>query len=134
MKKFLTTLLVVLSLVFASTTQAAIETYTGEGTATSGDSETMAQVVERAKLYAKKNALEQSAIYIQYRTTAKVEFVDDELVSDEAGVLKVVGKPIIERNLLGGGDALQVHVTLTAEIDTDALQRELDKRNSKPVR
>ena len=133
MKKFLTTLLVVLSLVFASTTQAAIETYTGEGTATSGDSETTAQVVERAKLYAKKNALEQSAIYIQYRTTAKVEFVDDELVSDEAGILKVVGKPMIEKNLLGGS-ALQVHVTITAEIDTDALQRELDKRNSKPVR
>ena len=133
MKKFLATLLVVWSLVFASTTQAAIETYTGEGTATSGDSETTAQVVERAKLYAKKNALEQSAIYIQYRTTAKVEFVDDELVSDEAGILKVVGKPMIEKNLLGGS-ALQVHVTLTAEIDTDALQRELDKRNSKPVR
>ena len=132
MKRLFMTTLIAGSLFFMPAAEAAIETYTGEGTATSGDNETQAQVVERAKLYAKKNALEQAGVYIQYRATTKdFEFSEDELVAATAGIVKVVGKPKVEKNLLGG-DALQVHVELTVEIDTDVLQREMDKMRPKP--
>ena len=132
MKKLLMASLIAGVLLFMPAAEAAIETYTGEGTATSGDNETQAQVVERAKLYAKKNALEQAGVYIQYRATTKdFEFSEDELVAATAGIVKVVGKPKVEKNLLGG-DALQVHVELTVEIDTDVLQREMDKMRPKP--
>ena len=124
MKKFLAALLIVCSLFFMSAAQAENETYTGEGKATMSEAETQEQIIERAKTYALRNAREKASVYIRTRSELRdFEFVEDDIITMTAGVLKITDTQI-EKTLVN--DAIQVFVTVTVIIDSDELKRNID--------
>ena len=124
MKKFLTALLVVCSLFFASTVNAAIETYTGEGKATLSEAETQEKAIERAKTYALREAREKAGVYIKSQSRLRdFELVEDDIITMTAGVLKITDTQI-EKTLVN--DAIQVFVTVTVIIDSDELKQNID--------
>ena len=132
MKKFLAMLLVVGSLFFASTSEAAIEKYTGTGTATISESETQEQVTARATKDALRNARDQVEVYVKnFAQRNAVELGDEDISTIALGLLKLVDKKVEK---ISGGDVPQIRVTLTVEIDSDELQRELeDLSKAEPV-
>lgn len=120
-------------LLFMPAAKAEIETYIGVGNATMNETENQEQVINRAKGYALRNASEQAGIYIVSQSKMRdLELVEDEVVSITGGLMKITDTKI-EKSLLGG-DVLQVRVTVTVQIDSEALQREIDRRleNQRP--
>ncbi|MBR1647646.1 MAG: hypothetical protein IJ685_12865 [Selenomonadaceae bacterium] len=133
MKKFLAMLLVVGSLFFTSTVNAEIKNFVGEGTAVSSETETQEQLTKRATTYALKNAQEQVGNFVRNFAKAKgLEFTDDEIDTFVIGILKITDNQVA--NSTGDDGKIQIRVTLTAQIDTDELQREIDNFDkTKPV-
>ena len=131
MKKFLATLLIVGSLFFVPTTvEAAIETYIGEGSATMGDDESLAQAVERAKAKAIRNAQEQAGVYILSQADSRnLKLTDGEVDTLTAAVIKITDTKITKTMTDDG--VMKIFVTITVELDTDALQSKLDKHRGK---
>ena len=67
---------------FSSIAHAEIETYTGKGEATMGESETLEKVIERAKQYAKQEAIEKAGVYIKsHSKTENFKLIEDEIIS-----------------------------------------------------
>lgn len=133
MKKLLTIALVSAICVFMSVAEAAVETYIGVGNATMNETETQEQVFNRAKGYALRRAAEQAGVYVVSQSKLRdLELVEDEIVSITGGLMKITDTKV-EKALLGG-EVLQVTVTLTVQIDSDELQREIDRRleNQRP--
>ena len=125
MKKFLATLLIVGNLFFMSAAHAEIETYTGAGRATMSEAETLEKVIERAKTYALREAREKAGVYIRSQSRLRdLELVEDEVITLTGGILKVVDTKT-EKSLVN--DVIQVLVTVTVTLDSDALQKEIDK-------
>ena len=124
MKKFLLALLFVGNLFFASTADAEIETYTGEGKATMSEAETLEKVTERAKIYALRNATEKAGVYIRSQSRLRdLELVDDEVVMMTGGILKIINTNV-EKVLVN--DVIQIFVTVTVTVDSEDLQKEID--------
>lgn len=108
-----------------SVANAGTETYTGEGKATMSEAETLEKVLERAKTYALRNAQEKAGVYIRSRSELRdFELVEDEVVTLTSSILKI--KEIRDEKTLING-VIQVIVTVTVTIDSDDLQREIDK-------
>ncbi|MBR2518655.1 MAG: hypothetical protein IKE46_02535 [Selenomonadaceae bacterium] len=125
MKKFLAALLIVGSLFFVPTAEAAIETFVGEGNATMNKTETQGQLINRAKGYAIRNAGEQVGVYVISQSKLRnLELVEDNVISITGRIMKITDTRV-EKTLLK--DVLQVRVKITVKLDTDELQRELDK-------
>lgn len=110
---------------FASIANAEIETYTGKGEATMGESETLEKVIERAKQYAKREAVEKAGVYIKsHSKTENFKLIEDEIISLAGGIVKVIDS---DKEIISKDNAVKVFVTVTITIDTDDLQREIDK-------
>lgn len=136
MKKFLTALLIVGSLFFVSTAQAAIQTYTGTDDYTVGERETQEDAQNNSKLRALRNAQEQAGLYIRSRSRSKdLELVDDEIVTLTEGIVKIVGAPQYRKEILSDGKSILIHTTVTVQIDTDDVDRRLEEiaRQHKPA-
>ena len=132
MKKFLATLLIVGSLLFATTTvEAAIEIYIGEGLATMGEAETQDATIYRAKGYALRNAQKQAGVYIRSQANKRNRKLTDGEVEMLAGGFVKIKDTKISKSMSDDG-VIQVRVTVTVQIDTDALQSELDRLLGKP--
>lgn len=133
MKKFFAMLLVVGSLFFSSTVNAEIKNYVGEGMAIASDTETQEQVTKRATTYALKNAQEQVGKFIRsFAEERGLKFNVDEIETLVIGVIKITDNQIA--NSTNDDGATQIRVTLTAQVDTDNLQREMDSLvKNKPV-
>ena len=133
MRKLFMTALVTGILFFMPAAEAEIETYIGVGNATMNETENQEQVINRAKGYALRNASEQAGVYVVSQSKMRdLELVEDEVVSITGGLMKITDTKV-EKSLLGG-DVLQVRVTVTVQIDSEALQREIDRRieNKRP--
>lgn len=135
MKKFLATLLIVGSLFFVSTTvEAAIETYIGEGSATMTKRETQDAVIDRAKVKALRNAQKQAGVYISSQASGRnIKLVDSEVEMISGGLVKIVDTNI--RKYLSDDGVMKVFATVKVQIDTDQLQREIERllNKRKPV-
>ena len=135
MKKFFAMLLVVGSLFFSSTVNAEIKTYTGvgESSAVLSETETQEQITKRATTSALKNAQEQVGNFVRNFAKANgLELGDDELETLVIGIMKVTDNKVA--NSTNDDGAIQIRVMLTAQIDTDNLQREIDNlAKNKPV-
>ena len=134
MKKLLLTAFVTGILLFMPAAEAAIETYVGEGKATMSEDETQEKTINRAKTYALRHAQEQAGVYIRSQSRMHdLELVDDDVETITGGIVKIQNTDI--RKSLSDDGVIQVFVTVTVQIDTDALQREieriLDKRKAK---
>ncbi|MBR3745954.1 MAG: hypothetical protein IKP64_11115 [Selenomonadaceae bacterium] len=133
MRKLLMAALISGILFFMPAAEAEIETYIGVGNATMNETENQEQVINRAKGYALRNASEQAGVYVVSQSKMRdLELVEDEVVSITGGLMKITDTKV-EKSLLGG-DVLQVRVTVTVQIDSEALQREIDRRieNKRP--
>ena len=133
MKKFLFALIV--SLFVTATSHAAIETYVGEGSATMSEAETQDVAVDRAKLKALRHAQEQAGVYIRSQSRMRdLELVDDEVEMLTGGIVKIMNTNV--KKTVINDEVIQVFVTVTVQINSDDLQREIDKllskRNPKP--
>ena len=125
MKKFFAALLVVMSLFLASTTQAAIETYVREIKATMGESETQDQTVKRAESYALKDIRRQLDIDIRtFARTRKLELTNSEVYAIASRIMKITDKTV-ESSFVNY--TIEVLVTVTVQIDTDDLEREIEE-------
>lgn len=133
MKKFFAMLLVVGSLFFSSTVNAEIKTYVGESTAVASETETQEQVTKRATTSALKNAQEQVGNFIRNFAEGRgLKFTDDEIETLVIGVIKITDNQVA--NSTGEDGANQIRVKLTAQLDTDELEREIDNlAKNKPV-
>lgn len=90
-----------------------------------GESETLEKVIERAKQYAKREAIEKAGVYIRSRSEVRnLELVKDEIISMAGGIVKVIDS---DKEIISKDNAVKVFVTVTITIDTDDLQREIDK-------
>lgn len=133
MRKLLMATLILGILFFMPAAEAEIETYIGVGNATMNETENQEQVISRAKGYALRNASEQAGIYVVSQSKLRdLELVEDEVTSITGGLMKITDTKV-EKSLLGG-EVLQVRVTVTVQIDSEALQREIERRleNQRP--
>ena len=135
MKKFLAALIVAGNFLFMPPSYASIETYVGEGSATMSEAETQDKAVDRAKLKALRDAQEKAGVYIRSQSRMRdLELVEDDVETITAGIVKIMSTNIKKTVL--NDDVIQVFVTVTVQINTDDLQREidrlLDKRKPKP--
>ena len=136
MKKLLAMWLVVMSLFFVPTVEAAIQTYTGTDDYTVGERETQEDAQNNSKLRALRNAQEQAGLYIRSRSRSKdLELVEDEIVTLTEGIVKIVGAPQYRKEILSDGKSILIHTTVTVQIDTDDVDRRLEEiiRQHKPA-
>ena len=126
MKRLFMATLIAGSLFFMPAAEAAIEIYIGEGSATMSEAETQDAAIDRAKLKALRNAQEQAGVYIKNQSRMRdLELVEDEVEMISGGIVKI-SKTDIRKSLSDDG-VIQVFVTVTVQIDTDALQREIER-------
>ncbi len=126
MKRLFMATLIAGSLFFMPAAEAAIEIYIGEGSATMSEAETQDAAIDRAKLKALRNAQEQAGVYIKNQSRMRdLELVEDEVEMISGGIVKI-SKTDIRKSLSDGG-VIQVFVTVTVQIDTDQLQREIER-------
>ena len=126
MKKLFVTTLIAGSLFFMPAAEAAIEVYIGEGQATMSEDESQDKATDRAKLKALRHAQEQAGVYIKSQSRMRdLELVEDEVETITGGIMKIQNTDI--RKSLSDNGVIQVFVTVTVQIDTDALQREIDR-------
>lgn len=109
---------------FVSTVQAEVKTYTGEGEATMGESETLEKVIERAKKYAMRDAIEKAGVYIRSHSELHNSELDDKILTLAGGVVKVIDS---DKEIVSKDNAVKVLATVTITIDTDDLRKEIDK-------
>jgi hypothetical protein len=97
--------------------QAEVRIVTGAGDHRMSDQETKADAIRHATEQAKKQALEQVASYLESVTVVRdLDVTRDEIRSYTAGVALVLDQQV-KTEL--DGDAVVVHVALTAQVDTD---------------
>ena len=127
MKKFLATLLTAGTLLFASTAEAEIKTYTGTDEYVMSEFETIDIAKQRARQKAERNAQEQAGVYINsYSETRDMELVSDEIVTIACGIMSVVDvkydvQPLADVN------GFVIRATVTANIETDDVNKWLQK-------
>ena len=127
MKKLLAALLAAGTLFVASTVNAEIKTYTGTDEYIMSEFETIDIAKQRAKQKAERNAQEKAGVYLHsYSETKDMELVSDEIVSITCGIMSVTDvkydvEPLADVN------GFAIRATVTAEIDTDDVNKWLQK-------
>ncbi len=111
----------------APVANAEIKTYTGEGEYLMSDFETPEIARQRAKARAEQNAQEQAGFFLEsYSHMKNFELLNDEIITISAGIMKILDIQY-QRNLLEGDQGVIIHVTLKAEIDSDNMDKWLNK-------
>ena len=125
MKKLLLTALVTGILFLMPAAEAAIETYVGKGSATMSEDESQDKATDRAKIKALRHAQEQAGVFIRSQSRMRdLELVEDDVETISGSVVKIIDTDV-KKSL--NGDVIQIFVTVTVQIDTDDLQRTIDK-------
>ena len=115
------------SFFISSTANAEVKTYTGEGEYLMSDFETPDVAKQRAKARAEQNASEQAGIFLEsYSHMKNFELLDDEIITISSGILKILDVQY-NQNLVADGKGLLIHVTIKAEIDSDNMDKWLEK-------
>ena len=128
MRKFLSVLLIAGIFLSSSIVHAEVKTYTGADEYFIGERETIEQAKEHSKIRALRNAREQAGIYIRSSSRAiNLQLVEDEILTIAEGVVKIVGTPNFEQRALEGGKGILLVTTITVEIDTEEVNRQLEK-------
>ena len=126
MKKFLSAALIVVSLLFMPTTQAEIQTYTGNGEYYMSDFETFDVAQKRAKQRAEQNACEQAGVFVKsVSRSVNSKIVEDEIIAMTSGILKVVDVQFKRENF--DNNTTLIRVTIYANIDSDDVLKWLNK-------
>ena len=117
-------------LFFMPAAEAEIETYIGEGSSTMSENETQDNAFERAKTKALRNAQEQAGVYIVSQSHMHdLELVEDDVKTITAAFVKVLKTD--HKKTMSDDGVIQFFVTVTVQIDSEALQREIDRRLEK---
>ena len=119
------TALVTVILFLMPAAEAAIETYVGKGSATMSEDESQDKATDRAKIKALRHAQEQAGVFIRSQSRMRdLELVEDDVETISGSVVKIIDTDV-KKSL--NGDVIQIFVTVTVQIDTDDLQRTIDK-------
>lgn len=126
MRKFLTAAALVGSLLFMSTTQAEVKTYTGVGEYTIGERDTLETAKQGAKEKAMRNALEQAGVLVTSRSRVEDMALVEDVITSRTGAVLQVREVVYER-----ADLL-VKATVKVDIDPEDLNRRLQNYEPKP--
>ena len=127
LRQLLATILIAGSLLFASTVNAEVKTYTGTDEYVMSEFETIDIAKQRATQKAERNAQEKAGVYINsYSETRDMELVRDEIVSITCGIMSVTDvkydvQPLADVN------GFVIRATVTANIDTDDINKWMQK-------
>ena len=106
---------------------AEVKTYTGEGEYLMNDFETPEVAKQRAKNRAEQNAQEQAGIYLEsYSHMKNFNLLDDEIITISSGIMKILDVKF-NQDLVVDGKGILIHVTIKAEIDSDNMDKWLNK-------
>jgi predicted component of type VI protein secretion system len=113
----LCTLTLVFTLAYLEPSRAEVRVVTGIGDHRMSDGETKADAVRLATEQAKRQALEQVALYLESVTVVRdLDVTQDEIRSYTAGMVLVLDQQV-KTEL--AGDVVTIRVELTAQLDTD---------------
>ena len=113
--------------IFASNVHAEIKTYTGVGEYVMSDFENPDVAKQRAKARALQNAQEQAGVFVSSYTKIINHVVkEDEIITIASSVLKEIDVDF-EREFLQGDDGILYRATVKATIDTDDINKWLEK-------
>jgi uncharacterized membrane protein YgcG len=116
------TLLAILSL-WPTVTPAEIRVVTAQGEHRMGDHDTKEDAIRLATEAAKRNALEQVAVYLESVTIVDgLDVTKDEIRAYTAGIVLVLEQAT---NTTLDGDTIVVRTNLVAQIDTDEVQQSI---------
>lgn len=116
---------ILLGNIFAANVQAEIKTYEGTGFFAVTD-ETLDIAKEKAKIDAERNIAEQVFVYVESKSEVKnSELTHDEIILMTESLMKVLDvKYKVEP---AEDDSFVVRAIVTAEIDTDEIDKLLEK-------
>ena len=134
MKKILSLMAILMMWIMAAHSPAYAEVINVEGIGhyVMGDSESLGEAEERAKIAAERNALEQVEMELDgFSETAEGYLTKDEIEAITAGMLKVLEvKYDIKPNV---DDTMMITATVTAEIDTDSLSEAIKHEKQRRI-
>ncbi|MBR2519419.1 MAG: tetratricopeptide repeat protein [Selenomonadaceae bacterium] len=117
-----------MSFMISSVVHAEIKTYTGIGDYLLTEDDPSKDIKAKAKLYAKRNALERAGVFIQsYSKTKNLELIEDEIISITGTIMKIVDTTY---ELIPTNDKIGVgkwRATVVVEIDTDKVDAAFKK-------
>ena len=125
--KILAAIIFVGNIFAAEIVQAEIKTYTGVGEYVMSDFENPDVAKQRAKARALKNAQEQAGIFVSSYTKVINQVVqEDEIITIASSVLQEV-EVNFEREFLEGDDGILFRATVKATINSDDINKYLEK-------
>ena len=126
MKKFLSAALIASSLLFMPTTQAEVQSYTGEGEYYMSDFETFDVAQKRAKQRAEQNACEKAGVFVKsFSRTKNFELDEDVIETMTSGILNIIDTKMNRENF--DNNTTRIHVTVYVNIDSDDVLKWLRK-------
>ncbi len=109
------------------TANAEVQTYIGEGEYLMNDFETPEVAKQRAKNRAEQNAQEQAGIYLEsYSHMKNFDLLNDEIITISSGIMKILDVKF-NQDVVADGKGILIHVTIKAEIDSDNMDKWLNK-------
>ena len=113
-------LLIFTNFFIVSTAHAEIKTYEGYGEYFMTD-ETVGFAKEQAELVAKRDILDKISVYVKSQSTMiDNELENDEVITISAGILHVIDTRF---SMMPEDDGILIEAFVTAEIDTDELEK-----------
>lgn len=112
---------------FSQIAHAEIKNYSGFGEYLMSEFETLDVAKQRAKQKAARNAQEQAGVFVSSYTKIKNQQVtEDEIIAITNGILKIFD---VKENLIpqDGGKNILIQVTIKASIDSDEINKWLEK-------
>lgn len=105
---------------------AEVQTYTGVGEYVMGNNDTQNFAREQAKLLAEQSATEQAAVYIYSSSVVKdSNLVQNEITAITGGVIRIAD--VKYNSVSPEGGFVKFQATVTANIDIDSLNAEIEK-------
>lgn len=131
MKKFLVMLAIIFAgNIFVMNVHAEVKNYVGTDEYIMSEGENLGVAKERAKQKAIRNAQEQAGIFISsYSKTSMFKLVEDEIIAISGGILKIQDVKF-ETTVLQNATGISIRATVTATIDTNDINKYLEKNLS----
>ena len=130
MKKFLTAAIIASNLLFMSTSHAEIKTCVGTDEYIMSEFETIDIAKQRAKQKAERAAQEQAGVLVESNTeVVNMMVTKDEINTMTCGILKVIDVQY-QLTPLDDGKSLIVRATVKADVDTDDIDKWLNRPDS----
>ena len=131
LRRAVSTLFIVLIMIFGSVTHAEIYTgiYTGEGSYVMSEGENLGVAKERAKADAMQNAAEKAGTYVKsYARSKNFELEENIIETMTSNILKLIGNPNFSPlKELDNLEGVLIHVVVKVQIDDSDINRWLNK-------